>query len=543
MPQATPSRQGGAHSAPPAISTPPLPPDAVPPGTESSHAVPSHTVSSPPPSAPPSPGPAQSAGNNALRQLRLRRFWTQADFAAAFEARSRQIGRPLSLSVRQVRRWESDRPPLPLPAYQAVLEALFGVPIERMGFQPQWVREQTGPPDAASGSERPGGAGAGVTRSPQDDHERQDPVKRRQFMASAVALGSGGLAAAGPVPAARATQDPAAPAQPVRRADSAAAAASAERPEGPVDPALVAGYAVITAQHRSLYWSVPAGSMFAPVAAHCELGLGLLRAAGSPALRARLARPVAETALLAARLSFFDLRRPRLADGYYTAALEAAHESADRALAAAVLAHMALAPAFAGQQRRARELMAHAHRQARAVACPVQSSWMYAVESEIEARVGGAALANDLIERAEGELAASGGPGAGPGSGGAVQEWLDFFDASRLAGFRGYCRLAAGRGAEAAASLEQTLRTLPATAGKQRSITLADLAHARLQQGELEESARLLGVAMVQLRRSWYATGVDRVDAVRRRLAASDAPLRVLAPLDEGRRALEAMRP
>jgi ATP/maltotriose-dependent transcriptional regulator MalT len=277
--------------------------------------------------------------------------------------------------------------------------------------------------------------------------------------------------------------------------------------------------------------------MFAPVAAHSELGLGLLRAAGSPALRARLARPVAETALLAARLAFFDLRQPRLAEGYFAVALDAARESADRALTGAVITHMAFVPACAGQARRARELMAEAHRQARGAVGATQSSWMYAVEAEVEARVGGGSGANELIARSEARL------GAGGAGSGAVPEWLDFFDASRLAGFKGYCQLATGRCGEAAVSLERTLRTLSPSAGKQRSVVLADLAQARAQQGELEESARLVGSAITQLQRSWYATGVERVDGVRRRLAAVNAPVRVLAPVEEARHALEAVRP
>jgi hypothetical protein len=505
---------------------------------------------------------AGSTGNHALRRLRLRRFWTQADFAAAFEARSRQIGRPLSLSVRQVRRWESDNPPLPLPAYQAVLEALFAVPIERMGFQPLWAGEQEGPTVAGERADRerdarsgPAFWGAGVTRSPHDDHERHDPVKRRQFMAGAVAIGSGGLAAT-PAEAAHAAQSPVRPpdelpAFPERTPQQAEAAAGlAERIGGQVsvDPALVSGYSVITAQQRSLYWAVAAGAMFAPVSAHAELGLGLLRAARSPELRTRLARPVAETALLAARLAFFDLRQPRLADGYLAMALDAAQESADRALAAAVLAHMAFVPAFAGQARRARELITRARAQGQGVIGALQSSWMYAVESEIEARVGGRLLANDLIARSEGELGSVRVPSGGSGDGGGcgdrgTPEWLDFFDASRLAGFKGYCRLATGRGGEAAVSLEFMLRNLPTSAAKQRSITLADLAHARAQQGEFEESARLLGGAIAQLRRSWYATGVERVDTVRRRLAAVKAPLRVLTQVEEARHSLEERRP
>jgi len=59
----------------------------------------------------------------------------------------------------------------------------------------------------------------------------------------------------------------------------------------------------------------------------------------------------------------------------------------------------------------------------------------------------------------------------------------------------------------------------------------------------LEESARLVGSAITQLQRSWYATGVERVDGVRRRLAAVNAPVRVLAPVEEARHALEAVRP
>ncbi len=551
MPQATPSRQGQARTT-----------------SHAPHAMPAPQV---PPPSPPSPGVgAPASGNSALRQLRLRRFWTQTDFAAAFEARSRQIGRPLSLSVRQVRRWESDNPPLPLPAYQAVLEALFGVPIERMGFQPQWARPEAGSPGSGSGEPVQDERGAGVTRSAHDDHERQDPVKRRQFVTGAVALGSGGLAAAGSAPARASArnayqnapyqggayqgrqhqnpgyqnaqnQNPAseagarAPEAAGRLAEQRIGAASGA---SQVDTTLVAGYAAITAQHRALYWSVAACAMFAPVAAHSELGVNLLRATDSPALRTRLAHPVAETALLAARLAFFDLQQPRLADGYFNVALDAAREAADRALTGAVLTHMAFVPAFAGRARQARDLMALAHDEAAGAIGAVQRSWMYAVESEVEARLGGAAAARNLIARSEGALG-----GGGPGSGGAEPEWLDFFDSSRLAGFKGYCQMATGRTGEAAASLERTLRTLPASGGKQRSITLADLAQVRAQQGELEESARLLGGAITQLHRSWYATGVDRVDAVRRRLAASNVPARVLAPVEEARHSLEAVRP
>jgi tetratricopeptide (TPR) repeat protein len=463
---------------------------------------------------------AQCGAGGRLRELRLRRFWTQADFAAAFEARSRQIGRPLSLSVRQVRRWESESPPLPLPAYQAVLEALFAVPIEQLGFQPQWS-------DPAPHPDLPGAAPAHVpreagetecARSPHDDLERHDPVRRRDFMAGAAGLGSTVLLP-GPASPGAGAQAGRPPARPGMRGAAAK-----------VDPALVAGYAAIADHHRALYWTVQADAMFAPVAAHSELGLGLLADASSPALRSRLAAPVAQSAMLAARLSFFDLQRADLAEGYYAAALDAAREAGDPALTGAVLTHMAFLPAYAGRARRARALIAEAHHEDARGASPVQRSWTYAVEAELEAKLGNPTAADDLIARAEDMLGVT-----DPHS---LPPWLDFYDASRLDGFKGFCRLAAGRSRQAAASLEQTLRDLPATADKQRSIVFADLALARAQQREHEESARLLGQALTQLASHWYALGVRRVDAVRRKLGASGAPASVTSHLDEARACL-----
>ena len=64
-----------------------------------------------------------------------------------------------------------------------------------------------------------------------------------------------------------------------------------------------------------------------------------------------------------------------------------------------------------------------------------------------------------------------------------------------------------------------------------------------MQQGELDESVRLLDAAINTLRENWYATGVDRVDGVRRSLAAHNAPARALAPLTESRHFLEDARP
>jgi hypothetical protein len=453
-----------------------------------------------------------------LRELRRRRYWTQADLALAFEERSRQVGRALSLSVRQVRRWEGAEPPLPLPAYQEVLESLFGLPIERMGFPAPWP----GAPRRELGEEAgPTPGGASAARSYHDDRERAEPVKRRHFVAGAVALGSG------------------ASVWPETARASAAVRTGTERigATGPghtsrraaLDPQAVSGYAAITAQHRSLYWTVPAETMIEPVRAHAELGTELLGAAGSGMLRARLAAPVAETALLAARLSFFDVQRPEWANTFFDTARQAAREAGDPALLSAVLAHAAFPPAFAGVAGQARALIRQALEVGLRGASAEQRSWLYAVQSEVEARLGDGRAATEAIARAEAELG-RGGP--------ARPDWLDYYDASRLTGFSGFCQLAAGRPSRAAEALEHNLRGLTPAAAKQRSITMADLAGARARQGEYEESARLLEAAVDQLGRHWYATGLDRVDAVRGRLAEGGAPTRLLASLTEARSTL-----
>jgi tetratricopeptide (TPR) repeat protein len=269
--------------------------------------------------------------------------------------------------------------------------------------------------------------------------------------------------------------------------------------------------------------------MIEPVRAHAELGTELLGAAGSGMLRARLAAPVAETALLAARLSFFDVQRPEWANTFFDTARQAAREAGDPALLSAVLAHAAFPPAFAGVAGQARALIRQALEVGLRGASAEQRSWLYAVQSEVEARLGDGRAATEAIARAEAELG-RGGP--------ARPDWLDYYDASRLTGFSGFCQLAAGRPSRAAEALEHNLRGLTPAAAKQRSITLADLAGARARQGEYEESARLLEAAVDQLGRHWYATGLDRVDAVRKRLAEGGAPSRMLASLTEARSTL-----
>jgi hypothetical protein len=61
-----------------------------------------------------------------LALLRRDRHWTQEDLAVEISRASvRVLPRPISVSVRQINRWESADPPLPHPGHQRVLEQVF----------------------------------------------------------------------------------------------------------------------------------------------------------------------------------------------------------------------------------------------------------------------------------------------------------------------------------------------------------------------------------------------------------------------------------
>ncbi|MFB7176864.1 XRE family transcriptional regulator [Streptomyces sp. NPDC056257] len=80
---------------------------------------------------------SQIPGNPAFRTARLERGWhSQADVADAYAAHAAALGEPGSIDVRQVRRWESAKPGWPNTSARRVLSAMFGMPLEQLGFRP-----------------------------------------------------------------------------------------------------------------------------------------------------------------------------------------------------------------------------------------------------------------------------------------------------------------------------------------------------------------------------------------------------------------------
>jgi tetratricopeptide (TPR) repeat protein len=396
-----------------------------------------------------------SPGNTALKAARLAAgFPSQAALAAALTTAARQLGMgDVVVSSRQIKRWESSTPPWPGDDYQRLLVHVLHLPIEQLGFTPPWER--------------------GTTTQP----------------APAVAA-------------------------PLRRPYSAPVLhAALPRPvgAGPGQPSTVgADYAIVTVAHRRMYWSVAPATLHQAVAEHANLGTALLGETAGVTRRI-LAASLAESLLLAGRIQFFDLRQPAEAEATYVRALQAASEADDALLGAAVLAHSAFVPGWAGRREDAVERMTAARTYARRGPASAEVwAWLDAVEAECLTRCGDHRAALSLLRHAEDVLTA--------GSENASPDWFTWFSPARLAAFRGNTELLAGHLPQARTTLQGVLEQLGPMDGKQRAVVLADLAAVEVASRKPEEACALLEQALDQLAVTWYATGMERVREARRGL-------------------------
>jgi hypothetical protein len=293
-------------------------------------------------------------------------------------------------------------------------------------------------------------------------------------------------------------------------------------------PGSIAGdYITITAAYRHMYWTVPPAQLHDAVATHVRLGVALV-ASVPEAARRSLSAAISESSLLAGRIQFFDMQDPQQAQDSLVTALHAAQDANDPLLGTAVLAHMAFIPAFSGDARRAdeaRDKMRAARVFARrADAPPEMLAWLDAVEAEAETRFGDTRKALRLVRHAE-DIFATEEPRP-------VPAWLDWFSPVRLAGFKGNTLLAARQPAAARETLREVLDNLPEESAKQRSVILADLAAVEAAENNPEEACSLAEMALDQLSRTWYATGMARVRAVRESLTQWES-LPAVRHLDE----------
>jgi len=137
-------------------------------------------------------------------------------------------------------------------------------------------------------------------------------------------------------------------------------------------------------------------------------------------------------------------------------------------------------------------------------------AWLDAVEAEVETGFGNTRKALQLIHHAE-DIFATEEPRLSP-------PWLDWFSPVRLAGFKGNTLLTARQFGPARDTLQDVLDQLPDESVKQRSVILGDLAAVAVGENDPERACALAESALDQLARTWYATGMDRIRAVRESL-------------------------
>jgi transcriptional regulator with XRE-family HTH domain len=418
--------------------------------------------------------------NRLLAWERLQRGWSYEELADRIRAEMFRCGEgDTGLTSNTVRRWETGER-WPEPRFRKHLVAIFGRPASELGLLT--------PDELAM---RPVGDVVCEIRrllSMAEEEMRAGGMDRATFLR--------GLLGAGSLPLVTSLIGS-------NEYEHIAAATSQNRP---ADAGTAAAYTRIVAGQRELYWTSPAADLFESAYAHAQLGVRLLRATAAEHARTTLSVGLAESAMLAGRLAFFDLRQPAVAERCYDVALAATREAGDHAFAAAVLGHMAFIPAFAGDTPRGLELADAAHQHCWYGVTPLVRSWLHCVAAEAIARSADPAGYQRRIGLAE-ETVTTTEP---------APDWFDFYDASRLDGFAGYCALAAGDGATAAAKLHTALTGLAPTATKQRTVLLADLATAHLN--DPSHAATLIDDALDVLTDEWYATGHQRIGQVTGRL-------------------------
>lgn len=391
----------------------------------------------------------RSAGNRKLRAARLAKgYGSQRALAEALNAAARDLGlRGVSIGERQVRRWESDSPPWPHSHHQQVLTHVLGFGMEDLGFRP--VRESV----ADKARHR-------IVWRPVDGEDQTD------------------VAATGTT-----VSDPS---------------------------AVAASYAAIAAIRRRLYWVAEPRLLHRVVVEDLGLGRTFLVQMSGPA-RKTLARALAELALLAGRIEFFDFRQSDDATNSFVRALQFAGDAEDSLLGAAILAHAAFIPGWEGDRDGASDRLAAARSHARRIETSgLVCSWLDAVDAECATLGGDIAEALNLIDRAESHLRND--PSL------AKPDWMDWFTPARLAAFKGGVELKAGQARRAGKTLLGALAGLSPDETKQRAVILSDLASAELAQKNVEACCRHLGEALDELSQQRYATAMERIRSVRRAL-------------------------
>jgi tetratricopeptide (TPR) repeat protein len=266
--------------------------------------------------------------------------------------------------------------------------------------------------------------------------------------------------------------------------------------------------AAVTFHLEQLRRRAPGDYLLRLVASHIDFMRSHL--ATTPAKSRRLLSAMGEAAVLAGRLSFWDVRDSAGAARYFELARRAAEEADDRVLGAYALAFIGEFTTYLGRPRESLGYI-EAARSSRDVLPPRVNSWVAAVEAEARAFMAEGHGTRTALDQAHAAMDLATARDEEPA-------WIDFFDEGRLGGYEGVCLVRLGDASNAVDVLQKATGATNPSFTKYRSEIASDLAWARVQQGQIEESCRLLALTFELANPVGYKEGLHRLAHVRQQL-------------------------
>jgi transcriptional regulator with XRE-family HTH domain len=420
--------------------------------------------------------------NDRLKAQRLNGGWTQNDLVERMHraALDRSLPEPRGLDANYVSRWERGIVPHPYHAYLLCLAfqispASLGLPAAELGLAPD--------------SSAYGTLGA-----------EQSTTNRRQF----------GKAILGSVVTGVGLTDW----EPLNETPSVAPLAWPSAMPGvdgrsaELESASLEHVAAVTFHLEQLRRRAPGDYLLRLVTSH----LNFIRShlPGTRGNSGSVISAMGEAAVLAGRLSFWDIRDSSSTARYFQLASQAAREAANQALSAYVLAFTAEFMTYMGRPREAIDYVGAAHRSRDALA-PRVNAWVASVEAEAYAHLAQESSSRAALERAHQAMGRASPDDLEPA-------WIDFFDEARLAGYEGACLVRLEDAHAALAVLGRATRISDSAFTKYHSEIAADLAGAHVLQGSVDESCRQLALAFQFANPVGYRDGLRRISHVRQQL-------------------------
>ena len=241
------------------------------------------------------------------------------------------------------------------------------------------------------------------------------------------------------------------------------------------------------------------------------------------AVRSRLCSAAAQLAGIAGAV-MFDLHQPAKAQGYYDAAMLAASEAGDPALAAWLLANISYLHVYRGVEPAALAAAQGAAAFARRCTITTQHAWLASLEAELHATLGDRCATEAALRRADRAMRLASTEARRPG--------IDFFSPAKLAAYKGSCFMLLGQPARAREHCQEALALL-SPAAHTRAFVELDLATTFAQQNEVERACEVARGTLTRLDPDERTPRlVRRVQDFRRSLDRDPAP-RIVRDLDE----------